>query len=80
MIAFFAVNDVSDREPIVQDETLGYTRGKGRSGFLPAGPWLVPGTDLMPTTKEGGSQPVELELAVRRGGTANAGSAPRRRA
>lgn len=69
MIAFFAVDDLTDREPIIQDKVRGFTRGKGREGYLPAGPWLVPGKHLMPTTLLGGTEPVDLELALRPAGS-----------
>lgn len=64
-LAFFAVNDVSDREPIVLDRTRGYTRAKARPGFLPSGPWLVAGWNLVPRTKEGGTEPLLLSLSTR---------------
>jgi 2-keto-4-pentenoate hydratase/2-oxohepta-3-ene-1,7-dioic acid hydratase in catechol pathway len=41
---YLTVNDVSAREPIVRSRRAGYARGKGRPTYLPAGPWLVPGT------------------------------------
>lgn len=68
MIAFFAVNDVSDREPIILDQATGYTRAKGRAGFLPAGPWLVPGRRLWPETSSSGGEELVLQLEVVHGG------------
>jgi 2-keto-4-pentenoate hydratase/2-oxohepta-3-ene-1,7-dioic acid hydratase in catechol pathway len=41
---YLVVNDVSAREPIVRSRGDGYAHGKGRPTYLPAGPWLVPGT------------------------------------
>lgn len=41
---YLVVNDVSAREPILRDRRTGYARAKGRPTYLPAGPWLVPGT------------------------------------
>jgi 2-keto-4-pentenoate hydratase/2-oxohepta-3-ene-1,7-dioic acid hydratase in catechol pathway len=41
---YLVVNDVSAREPIVRDRRAGYAQAKGRPTYLPAGPWLVPGT------------------------------------
>lgn len=41
---YLIVNDVSARAPILHDRRAGYAHGKGRPTFLPAGPWLVPGT------------------------------------
>jgi 2-keto-4-pentenoate hydratase/2-oxohepta-3-ene-1,7-dioic acid hydratase in catechol pathway len=72
MIAFLAVNDVSDREPIILDQETGYTKGKGRLGFLPAGPWLVPGRRLWPKTKDSGGETIVLQLEVIRGGVREA--------
>ncbi len=66
-LAFFAVNDVSDREPIILDRTLGYTRAKARPGFLPSGPWLVAGWHVAPRTAEGGTEPLLLSLSTREG-------------
>jgi 2-keto-4-pentenoate hydratase/2-oxohepta-3-ene-1,7-dioic acid hydratase in catechol pathway len=41
---YLVVNDVSAREPIVRNRRAGYAQGKGRPTYLPAGPWLVPGS------------------------------------
>jgi 2-keto-4-pentenoate hydratase/2-oxohepta-3-ene-1,7-dioic acid hydratase in catechol pathway len=41
---YLVVNDVSARAPILRDRRRGYAHGKGRPTYLPAGPWLVPGT------------------------------------
>ena len=41
---YLVVNDVSAREPIVRSRRAGYAHGKGRPTYMPAGPWLVPGT------------------------------------
>ena len=51
LVAFFAANDVSDREPIIRRSALrgpgtGFVEGKGQPGFLPLGPWMVHGEDL----------------------------------
>jgi 2-keto-4-pentenoate hydratase/2-oxohepta-3-ene-1,7-dioic acid hydratase in catechol pathway len=67
-IAFLAVDDVSDREPIILDQETGYTEGKGRPGFLPAGPWLVPGRRLWPQTKTSDGETLILQLEVVHGG------------
>jgi 2-keto-4-pentenoate hydratase/2-oxohepta-3-ene-1,7-dioic acid hydratase in catechol pathway len=49
--AFFVANELTDREPIIRHAAVigpgdGFVDGKGREGFLPAGPWLVRGSDL----------------------------------
>jgi 2-keto-4-pentenoate hydratase/2-oxohepta-3-ene-1,7-dioic acid hydratase in catechol pathway len=49
--AFFLSNDVSDREAIIRNAALsgpgtGFVEGKGQPGFMPAGPWMVRGSDL----------------------------------
>lgn len=67
-IAFFAVNDVSDREPIILDQETGYTKAKGRPGFLPAGPWLVPARRLWPKTRSSGGEELVLQLDTIPGG------------
>lgn len=67
-IAFFGVNDVSDREPIILDQATGYTKGKGRLGFLPAGPWLVPGRRFRPKTSTSVGENLVLQLDVVHGG------------
>lgn len=41
---YLVVNDVSARGPILRDRRKGYADAKGRPTYLPAGPWLVPGT------------------------------------
>jgi 2-keto-4-pentenoate hydratase/2-oxohepta-3-ene-1,7-dioic acid hydratase in catechol pathway len=41
---YLVVNDVSARAPILRDRRKGYAHAKGRPTYLPAGPWLVPGT------------------------------------
>jgi 2-keto-4-pentenoate hydratase/2-oxohepta-3-ene-1,7-dioic acid hydratase in catechol pathway len=64
-LAFFAVNDVSDREPIILDPERGFTRGKARPGYLPSGPWLIAGEYLRPKTNEGGEDLLPLKLWTR---------------
>jgi len=44
--AYFAVNDLTDRAPIILDEINGYTAGKSDAGFLPIGPWMIHGAAL----------------------------------
>jgi 2-keto-4-pentenoate hydratase/2-oxohepta-3-ene-1,7-dioic acid hydratase in catechol pathway len=51
-VAFLVTNDVSDREPIIANKALsgpgtGFSAGKGQPTFLPAGPWMIRGSELM---------------------------------
>jgi 2-keto-4-pentenoate hydratase/2-oxohepta-3-ene-1,7-dioic acid hydratase in catechol pathway len=67
--AFFLANDVSDREPIVRYKALsgpgtGFVDGKGQPGFLPAGPWLVRGSDYFAALAACGADGFGLELWV----------------
>jgi 2-keto-4-pentenoate hydratase/2-oxohepta-3-ene-1,7-dioic acid hydratase in catechol pathway len=64
-VAFFAANDVSDREPIILDSESGYTRGKSHPGYLPTGPWMIHGRHLQPLAPGEGRDRLELELLVR---------------
>lgn len=63
LTAFFLANDVSDRAPIILDPVRGYTAGKARPGYLPLGPWLVPGGRL--AIRAGGEGTSDLALALR---------------
>jgi 2-keto-4-pentenoate hydratase/2-oxohepta-3-ene-1,7-dioic acid hydratase in catechol pathway len=45
-LAYFAVNDLTDRAPIILDENDGYTAAKADPGFLPIGPWMIHGAEL----------------------------------
>ncbi len=50
-VAYFAANDVSDREPVLRRQPIigtstGYAESKGKPGFLPLGPWMVHGREL----------------------------------
>jgi 2-keto-4-pentenoate hydratase/2-oxohepta-3-ene-1,7-dioic acid hydratase in catechol pathway len=70
--AFFVANDVSDREPIILEKAprgpgTGFVRGKGQDGFLPAGPWLVRGTDLFAALEACGADGLGLFLEVDEG-------------
>ena len=69
--AFFVANDVTDREAIiVQSKTIGsvpsmgFVDAKGQPGFLPAGPWLVRGTELFAALHACGAKgfPIRLEV------------------
>jgi 2-keto-4-pentenoate hydratase/2-oxohepta-3-ene-1,7-dioic acid hydratase in catechol pathway len=64
-MAFFAANDVSDREPIFVGGAHGYARAKGHRGYLPVGPWMVHGKFLRPRSGRGGDRVLRLELRVR---------------
>jgi 2-keto-4-pentenoate hydratase/2-oxohepta-3-ene-1,7-dioic acid hydratase in catechol pathway len=70
--AFFLANDVSDREPIVLHKALrgpgtGFAQGKGRAGYLPAGPWLVRGSELFAALAACGAEGLGIRLAVDEG-------------
>jgi 2-keto-4-pentenoate hydratase/2-oxohepta-3-ene-1,7-dioic acid hydratase in catechol pathway len=71
--AFFVANDVSDREPIILQKSFsgpgtGFVEGKGRSGYLPAGPWLVRGTELFAALAACDAVGLGLHLDVDDGG------------
>ena len=63
-VAFFAANDVSDREPIILDPETGYTKGKSHPTYLPTGPWLIHGSHLKPRAMTEGEHSLEIELKV----------------
>jgi len=63
-VAFFVVNDVSDREPIILDDETGYTRGKSHPTYLPIGPWMVRGSQLRPRTMNEGDHSLQIGLEV----------------
>lgn len=70
--AFFVANDVTDREPIIRNATLsgpgsGFVEAKGQPGFLPAGPWLVRGSELFAALAACGKQGLGLRLDVDEG-------------
>jgi len=70
--AFFLTNDVSDREPIILAAALsgpgtGFVEGKGQPGFLPAGPWLVRGSELFAALEACGGDGLGLRLFVDEG-------------
>jgi 2-keto-4-pentenoate hydratase/2-oxohepta-3-ene-1,7-dioic acid hydratase in catechol pathway len=70
--AFFVSNDVSDREAIIRNAELsgpgtGFVTGKGQPGFLPAGPWMVRGTELFAALESCGADGLGLELWVDEG-------------
>jgi 2-keto-4-pentenoate hydratase/2-oxohepta-3-ene-1,7-dioic acid hydratase in catechol pathway len=67
--AFFLTNDVSDREAIVRNAAFtgpgtGFVEGKGQPGFLPAGPWMVRGTELFAAVEACGADGLGLRLWV----------------
>jgi 2-keto-4-pentenoate hydratase/2-oxohepta-3-ene-1,7-dioic acid hydratase in catechol pathway len=67
--AFFLSNDVSDREAIVRNASLsgpgtGFAEGKGQPGFMPAGPWMVRGSDLFAALEACGAEGLGLRLSV----------------
>jgi 2-keto-4-pentenoate hydratase/2-oxohepta-3-ene-1,7-dioic acid hydratase in catechol pathway len=69
--AFFVANDVTDREAIIVQSkvigrvpSLGFVEAKGQPGFLPAGPWLVRGTDLLRALDSCGGRGLPIRLEV----------------
>ncbi len=70
--AFFVANEVTDREPIIVHKTLsgpgtGFVEAKGQPGFLPAGPWLVRGSELFAALAACGEKGLGLRLDVDEG-------------
>lgn len=63
-VAYFAANDVSDREPIIRDRYLGFTQGKSHPTYQPIGPWMIHGRHLWPRTMREGRDPLHLQLLV----------------
>jgi len=67
--AFFVTNDISDREPIVRRKALGgpgtgFVLGKGQRGFLPAGPWMMRGSELFAAQQACGASGLGLRLWI----------------
>jgi 2-keto-4-pentenoate hydratase/2-oxohepta-3-ene-1,7-dioic acid hydratase in catechol pathway len=67
--AFFLSNDISDREAIIRNASFsgtgtGYPEGKGQPGFLPAGPWMIRGSDLALGLEACGAEGLRLQLFV----------------
>jgi 2-keto-4-pentenoate hydratase/2-oxohepta-3-ene-1,7-dioic acid hydratase in catechol pathway len=70
--AFFLANDISDREPIIRYKAFsgpgtGFVDGKGQPGFLPAGPWMVRGSDFYAALAACGADGFGLQLWVDEG-------------
>jgi 2-keto-4-pentenoate hydratase/2-oxohepta-3-ene-1,7-dioic acid hydratase in catechol pathway len=66
-IAYFLANDVTDREPIILQGINGSGEAKSRAGFLPAGPWLVRGSELAAYGAGDEVRPLTLSLQVDEG-------------
>jgi 2-keto-4-pentenoate hydratase/2-oxohepta-3-ene-1,7-dioic acid hydratase in catechol pathway len=64
-LAFFAVNDVTDREPQILYHPTGFTMAKTRPGYLPSGPWLVAGWNLHRSDTDDPLEALTLELWTR---------------
>jgi 2-keto-4-pentenoate hydratase/2-oxohepta-3-ene-1,7-dioic acid hydratase in catechol pathway len=67
--AFFLSNDVSDREAIIRNAALGgpgtgFVEGKGQPGFMPAGPWMVRGSELFAAAHACGADGLGLRLSI----------------
>jgi len=70
--AFFVADEITDREPIIRHAVLsgpssGFVEAKGQPGFLPAGPWLVRGTELYRALAACGADGFGIRLAVDEG-------------
>lgn len=70
--AFFVSNDLTDREAIIVRQPLsgvsaGFVEAKGQPHFLPAGPWLVRGTELFAALEACGGDGLRLQLEVDEG-------------
>jgi 2-keto-4-pentenoate hydratase/2-oxohepta-3-ene-1,7-dioic acid hydratase in catechol pathway len=66
---FFLSNDISDREAIIRNASLsgpgtGFVEAKGQRGFMPAGPWMVRGTELFEAIEACGGTGLRLRLWV----------------
>lgn len=71
-VAFFVSNDISDREPIIRRKGFsgygtGFVEGKGRPGYLPAGPWVVRGLELFAAIEKCGEDSLGIRLEVDQG-------------
>lgn len=67
--AFFLSNDVSNREAIIENAALsgtgtGFSEGKGQPGFMPAGPWMIRGSELLAALETCGEEGLGLRLWV----------------
>lgn len=70
--AFFVANDMTDREAIIERAEFsgpgpGFVEAKGQPSFLPAGPWMVRGTELFAALEECGADGFGLRLEVDEG-------------
>ncbi|TAA48670.1 fumarylacetoacetate hydrolase family protein [Corallincola spongiicola] len=63
-IAFMVANELSDREPIIIAPDTGYVQGKSHPGYLPLGPWMIHGSDIEPSWRQGGRHSLTLSLLV----------------
>lgn len=59
-IAYFTVNDVSNRQPIIVQGDRGFTKGKSHPTYLPLGPWMVHGRHIDLRTMSGGRESLRL--------------------
>lgn len=71
-VAFFVSNDISNREPIVAKASFsgpgtGFVEAKGQPSFLPAGPWIVRGTELVAAFTACGAEGLGIRLGVDEG-------------
>ena len=57
------MNDVTDRESQILDPDRVFTQAKARTGYLPSGPWLVAGSQLVQGASD---RALDLKLSVDR--------------
>jgi 2-keto-4-pentenoate hydratase/2-oxohepta-3-ene-1,7-dioic acid hydratase in catechol pathway len=70
--AFFVTNDITDREALIRriglsPPGIGFVEAKGQPNFLPAGPWMVRGSELFAALAECGASGLGIGLEVDEG-------------
>lgn len=70
--AFFVANDITDREPIIANAGFsgpgtGFIEAKGQPNFLPAGPWMVRGSELFGALERCNEDGLRIRLEVDEG-------------
>lgn len=70
--AFFVANDITDREAIIRHIGFsppgsGFVEAKGQPGFMPAGPWMVRGSELFEALARCGETGLGIHLEVDEG-------------
>ena len=65
---------MTDRKPIIVEGHEGFTIAKSKPGYLPLGPWMVHGRNLMPKTGRYGKRDLAIRLRVFESTPSNGGS------